>query len=280
MFRTSNPALRNDAYSQSWDDLGGQVSYGNERAAAAGGPKIMTMQGTVNKSALLISFCAASALFAWNLSLDQAEGAVAMTGWTFPLLLGGLLGGFLTMLIASFKPQASVVLGPICAICEGGFVGALSAVYAVQFAADSDMLNTGLIFNAALLTFGIFGGLLAAYSTKMLRPNKTFYNVVITASMGVGLYALVAIGASFFGAPSLASVFDPSNGGLLSIGFSVVLVLLASANLVLDFDLINNGVKNRAPKYMEWYSGMALLVTLVWLYVEVLRLLAKLQSRD
>ncbi|MFU8829199.1 MAG: Bax inhibitor-1/YccA family membrane protein [Phycisphaerales bacterium] len=286
MFRTSNPAFNNDAYkpAQTWDDLGGSQTFGTDdslaaaRRTQASKPNTMTINGTVTKSALLISVCLVTALPAWHLTLDGTIPPIAG-------VLGAMLLGFLLFIVTSFNPKMSPVTALPFAACEGVLVGSLSALYAVSFATqDAEgpiALNTDLILNAGLLTFGIFGGLLAAYATKLVRPNKLFYNITIVGTMGVCLYALIAIVASFaFGSFDLISVYSPHNGGLVSIGFSLLLVGLASANLVLDFDMVNVAVRNRSPKYMEWFSGMALLVTLVWLYIEVLRLLAKLSSRD
>lgn len=299
MFRTGNPTLKNNAFqpAQDWDDLDYTNDRGADAAASAarksGAANHMTIQGAVNKTAFLISLCAAAAFLCWNVGLQQVEGFSAasgevvsgyqMSGLGLALTFGGMLLGFVIMLVTAFKPQISTFTAPVFAGCEGLFVGGISAVYAANFATEAGMLNTALVFNAVVLTFGILAGLLAAYSFKLIRPNKTFYNIVTTATLGVALYGLVALGSGFvmgFGNSPLVSVYDPNNGGLLSIGFSLFLVVLASANLVLDFDLIANGARNRAPKYMEWFGGMALLVTLVWLYIELLRLLAKLQSRD
>lgn len=298
MFRTANPAFNNDAYkpAQTWDDLGpSQEVLGTDDSVAAARrvsresrPSTMTINGTVTKSSLLIATCAIVAMVTWGLSnigTNEAGEIVANTGVVMGSLFGGLLLGLLLFFVTMFKPQISTYTAMPYAACEGAFVGGISAMYATRFATESDggalAPNTGLILNAGLLTFGIFGGLLAAYAMKLVRPNKTFYNITIVGTIGVCLYGLIAMVASFaFGSYDLISVYDPNNGGLLSVGFSLLLVGLASANLVLDFDQINVAVKNKAPRYMEWFSGMALLVTLVWLYVEVLRLLAKLQSRD
>lgn len=282
MFRTGNPALNNPAFgaSQSWGDLESQGRYAGESGASKVIDRTaMTINGTVTKTGLVVAICAASAMGAWTLIGDN--NALMM-----PFLFGGMIGGLILALVTVFKPNFSPVTAPLYAIAEGGFVGAISMLYATRFATQPDegtegmVLNTELIFNAALLTFGIAGGVLAAYATRLIRPNKTFYNVVIAGTMGVVLYGLVAMVMTFFGSFSLASVYDPNNGGLLAIGFSGLVVLLASANLVLDYDIVNNGVKNRAPKYMEWYGGFTILVTLVWLYISLLRLLAQLQSRD
>ena len=276
MFRTSNPTLKNPYFSgtaaQSWADLG--MHQAGEAAIRTASKTHMTMQGTVNKTAFLLALCAASAVGSWI--LIQANSALYL-----PLVFGGAILGLILVLVGSFKPAASPVVAPLYAIAQGGFVGGVSLMFASIAGKPgpdgTTTLNTGLIFNAALLTFGILGGLLAAYSFRLIRPNKTFYNVVIVGTVGAALYAVIAMVASMFGAPTLASVYDPNNGGLISVGFSVLLVVLASANLVLDFDQIENGVRNQAPRHMEWFGGMSLLVTLVWLYIEVLRLLAKLR---
>ncbi|MCR9215726.1 MAG: Bax inhibitor-1/YccA family protein [bacterium] len=295
MFRTSNPAFNNDAYkpAQTWDDLGQSQSFGTDdsvRAARAASqaarPSTMTINGTVTKSALMIGTCMVVAMIAWGLCVgsDEAGNPVINGGMALGLTAGGALLGMLTFFVTMFKPKMSTFTAMPYAAMEGAFVGGISAFYAARFATEGDdggiVLNSGLIFNAALLTFGIFGGLLTAYSLKLVRPNRLFYNITIVGTLGVLAYFLIAMVAGLFGSFSLLSVYDPSNGGLISIGFSLLLVGLASMNLVLDFDQVNVAVKNRAPRYMEWFSGMALLVTLVWLYIEVLRLLAKLQSRD
>ncbi|MBL0927040.1 MAG: Bax inhibitor-1/YccA family protein [Phycisphaerales bacterium] len=284
MLGSTNPTLRNDAFqpAQTWDDLNQRGSLGSA-GPAAGVPSIspvnvMTMQGVVNKSAFLLALCVACAIGAWNLGLSSG-------GWLMGLTFGGLLGGCILGLICGFFPRSAPVTAPLFAIAEGAFVGGISAVYAMRFAhkggeAGAVGLNTGLILNAAVITFCIFGGLLVGYATRIIRPGPMFNRIVATAGIGILLYSLVAIAAALFGSRTLISVYNPANGGLVSIGFSVLLVGFASMSLVTDFDLVDNGVKNRAPKHMEWYGGFALLNTLVFLYVEVLRLLAKLQSRD
>lgn len=271
---TGNPAFNNSAYTpaQSWAGAGA--------VAAPQDPNAMTLQGTINKSGLLIAITAVTAIFGWNFAFDGTEP----TGMLMPMLFGGLIGGAVLSLIGIFAPKTTPVVAPLYAFAEGAFVAGISGMYAARFAQNGDdgglVLNTGLIFNAALLTFGIFGGLLAAYSLKLIRPNKLFYNITIVGTMGVCFYAVIALVMSFLGMGGLASVYDPSNGGLIAIGFSALVVALASANLVIDFDQVNIGVQNRAPKYMEWFSGMAMLISLVWLYISILRLLSQLASRD
>lgn len=298
MFRTSNPAFsRNEAFTpaQSWDDLRAQgrgvvEEPAVERTAIDGG-KAMTVQGTVNKTFLLLAICVTTSLITWNLAIMPEPPVSAML-----LMIGGAIAGLVISLVLCFAPKLSPIGAPLYAGAEGLFVGGISAFYAMRFATDPIMtvstgaaassaaqsgpmvLNTGLIMNAVLLTFGITAGLLAGYTTKLIRPGPVFRNAVVAGTIGVFFYGVIAMVASLFGSSSLISVYDPNNGGLVSLGFSALVVVLASANLVLDFDFIHAGARNRAPKYMEWYGAFGLMVTLVWLYIEVLRLLAKLRS--
>lgn len=284
MFRTSNPAFRNEAFrpAQTWDDLR-QQGRGTDipapaTAARAIDKSVMTLQGTVNKTGFLLTLCIGTAILGWNAVLDWGYSP-ALVGF------GGGIAAFLVAMVCCFAPKTSPVLAPIYALLKGTALGGLSAVYAAYITSKGENgapmgLNTELIFNAILLTFGISGGVLAGYATKLIRPGPIFRNAVVAGTIGIFFYYLIATVASFFGTFSIFSVLNPTNGGLISIGFSAFVVVLAASNLVLDFDLVNNGVQNRAPKYMEWYSGFGILVTLAWLYVEVLRLLSKLQSRD
>ncbi len=268
--------------------------------AKAARPTTMTLSGTVNKTLFLIALTVTTAVVAWNLGLDSSRVMLATgseatvykpSGLMFPLMIGGALGGLVLALVTVFKPTASPVTAPMYALVEGLFVGGISAFYATSVAGtptesgEGSMLNAGLVLNAALLTFAIAGSLCAAYAFKLVRPGKLFYTATIVGTMGVCAFGLIAfVGAMLAGGDSLfgqmISVYDPNNGGVVSVLFSLFVVGLASANLVLDYDIINNGVKNKAPRYMEWYGGFAVLVTLVWLYIELLRLLAKLRSGE
>jgi len=292
MFRTSNPAWRNDAFqpAQTWSDLDRQgrthtvpgasaeaEAVASARSAQRERSGTMTVQGVVNKTSFLLFLCVCTALVAWNIT-TSADPIVS------PRLLvwGGFIGGFITGLVCIFAPKSTPITAPIYALFEGFAVGGISALYAMHFAERSQtdgsiQLNTNLIFNAALITFGILGGMLLGYKVGIIRSGPVFRRVVITGIIGAICYGIVAWIATMFGSFSLASVYDPTNGGLISIGFSVLMVGLASATLVLDFDIVEVGVANRAPRYYEWYAGFALLMSLVWLYLEVLRLLAKLR---
>lgn len=302
MFRTANPAMRNDPFgpAQTWDDVsrsgravpGVDLDATNESAAAAK-PKraagVMTMGGTVQKSLFLLTVCAATAVWAWNMILpfDPETGAhlaqFKMNPW-LPIG-GGLVVGLVLALVTIFKPRLAPVTSPFYAAAEGFLLGGLSAFYAAAFAlpkGGDDGLggmmhaNYAIILQAILITLGITGAMLAVYGTGLVKPGKKFYAGVMAATGGVMIVYLI----SWIGMLVGFRVPFIHESGLLGIGFSLLVIGIASMNLILDFDIIARGVQNRAPKYMEWYGGFTLLVTLVWLYIEVLRLLGKLQSRD
>lgn len=279
--RTGNPAFNRGVFeaSQTWDDLGARLPSEPGRL-----PKIrvapvahMTLQGTINKSFFLLALCVTTALFGFEAYFRPGP-------WAGLCLVGGSLGGLLVGCIACMAPRSSVVTAPLYALLEGCFVGAVSAMYDSSFAGHTVgkmhvQLGHGLILNAVLITFGITASMLTLYSTKVLRPGRAFYNATFVGMVGLLFYGVIAALASmFFGAPSMMSVYNPSNGGLVSIGFSVLVLILGAANLVLDFDQINKGAENGAPKHLEWYGAFALMVTLIWLYLESLRLLYKLQK--
>ncbi len=283
MFRTSNPALNNPAFkpAQTWDDYygsrAGMKAATLEKPAKAVRADHMTISGTVQKGFICLFLCLAAALVAWNVSLGAWSVGVSAN----VLMFGGMISGLILCVVWCLAPKTAPITVPLYALAEGLFVGGISAWYAARFAKEGSMLNTGLVLNASLLTFGIFGGLLAGYGTGIIRPGPWFRKAVITATIGVMIYGVVALLAGMFLKEySLMSVFDPSNGGPLSIGVSLFLVVVASANFVLDFEFIENGAANKAPRYYEWVGAGGLLVTMVWLYLELLRLLAKIQSRD
>jgi uncharacterized YccA/Bax inhibitor family protein len=224
------------------------------------GPNQMTLSGTVNKTFLLLFLVIASAIFTWSLYFEG--------GNVTPFLLGGVIGGLILALITIFVPKVSPITTPIYAILEGFVVGGISAMYEVQFA--------GITLQAVLLTFSILIALLLAYKSGLIRATENFKLGVTAATFGIFLVYMLSFVLGFFGmeVPYLHS------NGLIGIGISLFIVVIASLNLVLDFDFIETGVERQAPKYMEWYAAFGLLVTLIWLYFEVLRLLAKLRSRD
>jgi uncharacterized YccA/Bax inhibitor family protein len=311
----NRPEFQESGYqsAQKWDDIShtsgtGDFSHEDPRAAGGSGkrPNHMTLSGTTNKTLFLIALTVTTAIIGWNLAIDATTSVGAggqevisydiAGGTAFAAMGGGAIVGLVLAMVTIFKPRFSPVTAPAYALAEGFFVGGISAVYAVLFGGsgggvvgdpaasdETTQLAVPLVLNAAILTMSIAAALCAAYAFKIVRPGKLFYSATIVGTMGVALFGLVTLLGSLFTGGSgvfgqLASVYDPTNGGVISVGFSLLVVALASANLVLDYDQVNLGIKNRAPRYMEWFGGFTILVTLVWLYIEVLRLLAKLRS--
>jgi uncharacterized YccA/Bax inhibitor family protein len=241
--RTGNPALKESVFTDSVVRNGGET---------------MTINGTVNRTGLLILLTVGAAWFSWSRS---AEGVPN------PYIPIGALGGFIVGLITIFKKNIAPVTAPIYAVLEGLFLGGLSAILEARF--------PGIAAQATFATLGTLAGLLLAYRSGLIRATENFKLGVFSATAGIALLYLVSFMLGFFG-KSIPFIHE---GGLLGIGFSIFVVIIAALNLVLDFDFIENGAEIGAPKYMEWYAAFGLLVTLVWLYIEIIRLLAKLRSR-
>ena len=228
-----------------------------EKATVAHEP--MTVAGAVNKSFILLALALASAVITWTQTLG--------TGQVNPILMwGGAIGGFVVALITIFRPQSSNITAPIYAVLEGLFLGAVSAMYA--------SLYDGIVLQAVALTFGTFLTLLLAYRSGWIRVTDKMRWGIVAATGGIFFIYMLSWIMSLFG-----STFSlPHNSGWVGIGFSLLVVVVAALNLILDFDFIDKAAEARAPKYMEWYSAFGLLVTLVWLYLEFLRLLSKLRD--
>ncbi|MBC8308343.1 MAG: Bax inhibitor-1/YccA family protein [Pelagibacterales bacterium] len=219
---------------------------------------VMTLDGAVNKTAISMGILLFAAYYTYsNAIMDY--------------ILIGFIGGFVVALVTIFKKSWSPVTVPIYAVLEGLALGGISKMYA-------DAFEPGIVPQAIMLTLGILFALLFAYKTKIIRATENFKLGVFAATAGIGIVYLVSFFMGIFGSGGLP-VMDPTNSSMLSIGFSLFVVVIASLNLVMDFDFIENGAANGAPKYMEWYGAFGLLVTLIWLYLEILRLLAKLSSR-
>ena len=243
--RTSNPALNDKVF-----DLGRSTG------------DVMTINGTVNRTGILICLLMFTAIFSW----DRAYSAVN-PGELYPWLIGSGIAGFVVALITVFKKTAAPITAPIYAAIEGILLGMLSAFYEMQF--------PGLVFQAILLTFGTLFALLMAYRSGVIKATENFKLGVFAATGGIGLIYLTTFILSFFG----LSIPYIHGSGTIGILFSLFVVVIAALNLVLDFDFIERGAERGAPKYMEWYAAFGLLVTLIWLYIEMLRLLSKLRSR-
>ena len=251
--RSGNPALKESTFL----DLASGTVVRDDGST-------MTLNGTVNKTGLLLLLSVLTAAFAWNQIEFTPEGPVG----AMPYLLGGALGGLVFALATVFKKEWAPVTAPLYAIVEGFFLGAISALYDARF--------DGIVLQAVLLTFGTLFALLFAYRSGLIRASENFKLGVTAATGGIALVYLASLVLGFF------DIRIPliHESGIVGIGFSLFVVVVAALNLVLDFDFIETGVEAGAPKYMEWYGAFGLMVTLVWLYLEFLRLLAKLQSRD
>ena len=221
--------------------------------------KTMTLQGTVNKVGILLVLVVLSAAYTWNVYFT--------TGSPVALMPIGLFGGMIFALITIFKKNWAMYTAPIYAILEGLFLGGISAIFESQY--------PGIVIQATGLTFGTLASLLVLYKTGVIKPTENFRLMVVSATMGIALLYVVSFIMSMFGT-GIGFIHD---NGIFGIGFSLFVVGIAALNLVLDFDFIEQGSEKNAPKYMEWFGAFALMVTLIWLYLEMLRLLAKLRSR-
>ncbi|HWR14057.1 MAG TPA: Bax inhibitor-1/YccA family protein [Terriglobales bacterium] len=247
LMRTSNPALNDKSFRE---------------AGVAFGQEAMTISGTVNKTGILLLCTIATAAWTWTRFM-QAESAQAVA----PAAVIGAIGGFIVAIVTVFKKNWAPITAPLYALLEGLVLGAISAIFEVRW--------PGLPIQAVSLTFGVLIVLLLAYRSGLIPVTDNLRLGIVAATGGVALFYLAQFVLGFFGI-HFTSINSSSPIG---IGFSVVVVIIASLNLVLDFDFIERGARAGAPKYMEWYGAFGLMVTLIWLYLEMLRLLAKIRDR-
>ena len=219
----------------------------------------MTISGTVNKTSLALAILFVAATYVWS---QGAAGALP-TGFIW----GGFIGGFVVALVTVFKQTWAPYTTPLYAGLEGLALGGISFIFEQQY--------PGIVSQAIFLTFGTLGGLLLAYRSGVIRATENFKLGVVAATGGIGLVYFLSFILGFFGI-NIPLIHSSGTFGIL---FSLFVVVIAALNLVLDFDFIEEGAERGAPQYMEWYGAFGLLVTLVWLYLEILRLLVKLRSR-
>ncbi|MBX2924911.1 MAG: Bax inhibitor-1/YccA family protein [Chitinophagaceae bacterium] len=224
---------------------------------------VMTVRGTLNKFGFLFLMVMASAFFSWYSFYKGVDVSPYM--WT------GAIGGLIVAMVIIFKKTWAGYLSPAYALLEGLFVGAISAYYNFAFAEKAPFI----IIQAVGLTFGVAIAMFILYNMRIIRATETFKSVIITATAGIAIFYLITIVLRFFNI-NIPFVHQGSTFGII---FSLIVVGIAALNLILDFDMIEKGSDAGAPKYMEWYGAFGLLVTIVWLYLEILRLLAKLNSR-
>jgi uncharacterized YccA/Bax inhibitor family protein len=246
MLRSGNPSLNSKVFENLERPKNGSLLRDD----------VMTIQGTVDKTGISLALLVFSGYFAY-----VPNGLMYM-------IIGGL-GGFIVALVTIYKKTWAPITVPLYAMLEGLLLGSISYMYGQMF--------EGIVLNAIILTVSILVSLLLVYKSGYIKVTENFKLGVFAATGGIFLVYLFSFFASFFGVNF--SFLNPTNGSLMSIGISLFIVIIASLNLVMDFDFIEEGAEKGAPKYMEWYGAFGLLVTLVWLYLEILRLLGKLNSR-
>ncbi len=266
-FRNSNPALNERAFERVADNQAGWAA--GARGAGGTMPVIdvdadtMTVRGTVWATAALLVLVVGAGAWGWN-QVDINEESASLPGWLFPVVLGALGVAILTI----FKPNLARFTAPLYALLEGAFLGAISGLYNAAY--------DGIVIQAVGLTIGVFAVMLFLFATRIIKVTDKLRMGIVAATGAVMLVYLANFVLSLFD----AEVPFLHDTGPMGIGISLVIVAIAAFNLLLDFDFVERGVAAGAPAKMEWYAAFGLVVTIVWLYLELLRLLAKLQSRD
>jgi len=245
LLRSNNPVLKERAFA-------GAITPG----------ETMTIQGTVNKTGLLLLFVVVAAAWTWGMAHSETPEAV------YPWVLGGVIGGLAAALVTIFKKEWSPISAPVYALLEGLVLGGISAFF--------DKMYKGIATEAVGLTLGVLLVLLLAYKFRIVQATRGFKLGVIAATGGIAIVYLINMVMSLFFHTSMSFLYDAS---WLGIGISLFVVIIASLNLIIDFDMIETGARMGAPKYMEWYGAFGLMVTLIWLYMEILRLLSKVRRR-
>lgn len=230
----------------------------------------MTVHGTAAKTGVLLMLAVVTATLSWKWC-DASPGLIV------PLALGSMLVAFVFALIGTLKPQTAPVVAPLYALSEGFALGAFSLIVSnivkAKFGAQMGLDN--IVVQAVLLTFGVMAGVLALYAFRIIKVTGKVMGAIFAAAVAVGIFYLATIVLGLFGI-QMAGLYDSSP---LSIGISLIIIVIAAANLLIDFHFIEQGAEQGAPKYMEWYGALGLMVTLVWLYIEILNLLLKLRER-
>jgi uncharacterized YccA/Bax inhibitor family protein len=262
MFRSGNPALKVFERPQTIPGFG-QAS------------KTMTVAGTVNAAFILVSLCAASAIVSWTMLTSKGSAQVAT-----PVLVGSAILSLISYFVIWLAPRSAPIMAPIYAVTKGVVLGSTSLIVAAQVGGSAGPA-TGIVFQAIILTFGIAFSLLVGYKTGIIRIGSTVKRCMCAAVGGIVLYCLAGLLLPLAGVqmPLFYEMFGWGKTGMIGIAFSGFMLVLASLFLVLDFQDIEAGAESGAPKYMEWYAAWGLLVTLVWIYLEALRLLSKLRSK-
>lgn len=248
MRRSSNPVM-------------GKLEKINQVSYAASG-EVMTFQGVINKSFILFGLLFIAALSTWNSTFAGGNPQ--------PFMMVGMIGGLIFALVTVFKPTAASYTAPLYAVSQGLLLGGLSAIF--------EMVYKGIVIQAVGATLGVFFVMLFLYKTEIIKVTDKLIMGIVSATGAIFIFYFVSFILSLFGARGMVSSIY--SGGIFGIGFSVIVVAVAAFNLLIDFEFIKRAADGGAPRYVEWYSSFAILVTLIWLYMEILRLLAKLKGRD
>lgn len=244
LFKSSNPVLGENVF--------------NKAAFSASGAE-MTVKGVARKTAIFLSILIIGGVISWRM---LSAGTMS-----YPLLIGSAIVAFILALITSFAKKTAAITGLLYAVCEGFFLGAVSGLFEGQF--------RGIVFQAVMLTIVTFCIVLFLYRARILKATGKFVKIIVTATLAIGAFYLIRFVTGFF--TSALNDFFAANS-VLNIVLSLVIVVIAALNLVLDFNYIETSAENGTPKYMEWYAAFGLIVTLVWLYIEILNLLSKLRD--
>jgi len=252
---SNNPFFNNKTFTTA-------TSRNNElsNSTSIGSSQEMTVSGTINRTMILLLLLVGSAIVIWWMTFNGMNPMVPT--------IGGAVMGLILVVIAAFKPQYSAYLAPGYAVFEGLFIGGISAIFEAMYPT--------IVVQAVAATFVTFIVCLGLYKYKIVKVTEQFKSVVIAATLAIATYYLISWLFSMF----TSFVHVHAGNSTMSIGISVFVIIIAALNLFLDFDRIDKGAEQKMPKYMEWYSAMGLMITLVWLYIEFLRLLSKLSSKN
>jgi uncharacterized YccA/Bax inhibitor family protein len=248
LLRSGNPALNEKAF---------------QSVTLPPGSAVMTERGTINKFFFLFLMVMASAMFTWKAFYDGKD--------IVPWMIASAIGGLILAFVMAFKREWSPYLAPAYGLLQGVFLGGISATFNNAFAKTAP----NIVMQAVLLTFGVVIAMFALYKFRIIKMTKQLQSVIFTATAGIAIFYMLSLVLGMFNI-HIGFITDSTP---LGIGFSLVVVGVAALNLIMDFAMIEQGSAMGAPKYMEWYGAFALLVTIIWLYLEILRLLAKLSNR-
>lgn len=257
----ANPTLQKQFGGYPEVSAASDAAVGSVRPPVDVGTEPMTIGGTAARTGLLLALVVATGVWGWNL-VDPVAGTNSLPAWW----IVAALGAFVLAIVTAFRPQIAVVTGPIYALTMGVAVGSISHIYDTQF--------EGIVLQAILATAAVFTVMLVLFVTRTIRVTQRMRGIVIGATAGIALFYLASIALSLFGV-SIPYVWD---SGPVGIGFSLLVVGIAAFNLMLDFDMIERGVVAQAPKQLEWFGAFGLIVTIIWMYIEILRLLGKVRN--